>query len=181
MGVDTCTMYKTAAILVVLLALGAQAIPAKTASPSCIPSAIGSYPHVYVPNAGKSYSDAWFMIDLSVERTWPDSKNFCDSLGQGYHIASIFNSDETAATMTLFNDDAWIGGVSDKVNWAWAYGLDNNYAPVSSYINWEEGQPGYGDYGMYYIRSDLRTGEWDDKGSPDREELVVCMLRCDNA
>ena len=83
--------------------------------------------------------------------------------------------------MKLHDDDAWLGGISDKVNWAWAYGLDDNYCGITDYTNWEEGQPGFGDYGMYYIRSDLKTGEWDDKGNPDREEYVVCMLRCDNA
>ena len=148
------------------------------ATPSCYPRS--DYPWIYVANNDQTYSDAWFMIDLTV-RTWTDSLAFCDGLGKGYHIASVFNDAETTATMKLYDNDAWLGGISNKIDWAWAYGLDNNYAPVSDYTRWEEGQPGYGDYGMYYIRSDLKTGEWDDKGSPDREEPVVCMLRCDNA
>ena len=77
--------------------------------------------------------------------------------------------------MKLYDNDAWLGGISNKIDWAWAYGLDNNYAPVSDYTRWEEGQPGYGDYGMYYIRSDLRTGEWDDKGSPDTSLIEIAF------
>ena len=169
-------MFKTTSL--VLLSLVGLCISKK---PSCYPN-LENYPWIYVPNSDQPYSDVWFMIDYN-ERTWQDSLAFCNSLGKGHHIASIFNDDETQATMKLHDNDAWIGGISDKVNWAWAYGFDDNYDPIEStdYTNWEEGQPAYGDYGIYYIRSDLKTGEWDDKGNPDREEYVVCMLRCDNA
>ena len=50
------------------------------ATPSCYPRS--DYPWIYVANNDQTYSDAWFMIDLTA-RTWTDSLAFCDGLGKG--------------------------------------------------------------------------------------------------
>merc|ERR1711981_17671 len=177
------TTMKGYALCLLALAVATQAAPSPSVdAPTCYP-ADPNWPWIYVAS-----SSAWFTVDFGL-RTWTDSKAFCETIGTGVHIASIINADESVAIQKLYDNDAWIGGYSNDImntdashsTWKWAFGPDGTPdAAMSGYFNWEAGQPSGSntDYTAYYIRADLRTGEWDDKGSPDREEIVVCGYRC---
>merc|ERR550532_512575 len=159
----------------------ALALQATAKSHDCYPSGYDQRPWIVVDNSAQSYNDVWYTIDFT-ERTWVDSVALCQTLGAGTYIASVFNDAETQAVTMLYDDDAWIGGyaAAPYTDWKWSFGLSAADEPISDYTNWEEGSPTdepNPDYSQYMIRIDNTSGEWDDKGSPTREEVVICMYR----
>ena len=99
------------------------------------------------------------------EGTWTDAEDFVNSLGDGWHLATITSAGEQATVSRLvsaYGGTCWIGGQYSG-GWTWVTGEE------FSYTNWDDGEPSgnssepyLGIYGNSTQTSYATTGKWND-------------------
>jgi hypothetical protein len=108
---------------------------------------------------------------LSTALSWPDSRQSCRALGQGWDLAVPRNVELNAFLATLISDEAWIGGTDQDTEGVWRWvdddgifwqGDEAGAAPGGAFANWNPTEPNGGG-NSDCLRLVVRVGnEWAD-------------------
>lgn len=113
-----------------------------------------------------SVSGHWYQR-FDTSRSWPQAKNFCESLGGS--LATITSAGEDTFVYSNLGANspqfAWLGASDTQTEGEWR--LVNNRR--ASYTQWAGGEPNNCNdiehYLMYFNPADGRAGSWNDIGS----------------
>ena len=90
---------------------------------------------------------------VSTALPWPEARESCEDLGQGWDLAVARNAELNAFLSTLIIDEAWLGGTDQNVEGVWRWVDDNSVfwqgdeagaAPDGAYANWNPTEPNGG-------------------------------------
>ncbi|MEY4548124.1 MAG: hypothetical protein RL685_4319 [Pseudomonadota bacterium] len=108
---------------------------------------------------------------LSTALSWPESRQSCRALGQGWDLAVPRNLELNAFLATLISDEAWIGGTDQDAEGVWRWvdddgifwqGDEAGAAPGGAFANWNPTEPN-GAGNSDCLRLVVRVGnEWAD-------------------